>query len=159
MELMFEAKEPVKTEGKIFEKVNMNVLETNSLNPRTNKRKLRKYLVSVVGIAPCMVKQAIRDMDMTQIPRRNLKEMEAWIRKHAPEVPADLIRKSARAIKANPASPIGIIDPVARRNMQFMIDEQRRAEEEDAIDKAFDETYGEGATLEDAVAQKWSGTW
>ena len=138
MEIMFEERTEEFAEGSKFEKVTMNVLDTGTLNPRTNKRKVRKYLVSVVGIAPNMVKKAMLDLDMVAIPRKNLRTMREWIKRHAPEVEVANINVAARLIKANPDHPIGIIDPKLRKVTQELQDAERDLAEAKAIDRALD---------------------
>jgi hypothetical protein len=104
--------------SKHFEHVPTDMLETFSLVPRTNKRKIRKYLVVHVGIAPSMVKRAMRDLDLIEIPRKNLAVMREWIKWNATEVPAKDIRTAARMIKASPASRLGVLCGKTRHELR-----------------------------------------
>lgn len=136
MEIMFEGASHGTDSGRVFERVNMNVLDTGTLNPRTNKRKVRKYLVTVVGIAPAMVKRAMLELDMVGVPRKNLSVMREWIKRHAPEVDVRDVNKAARMVKASPSHPIGILDGKLRRATQLEHDLEKARREADAIDKA-----------------------
>lgn len=123
MEFMFEAAEPVKVKDDgVLEQVKMSVLDTESLCPRTNRRKIRAYLVRVVGVHPTLVKRAMRDLDLVQAPRRTLRELKDWMSRHAPEVDKADYSHTAWAVKNHPESPHGVICGYRRRRVQIMQD-------------------------------------
>ena len=123
MEFMFEAAEPVKLKDDgIFEQVKMSVLDTESLCPRTNRRKIRAYLVRVVGVHPTKVKQAMRNLDLVQAPRRTLRELKDWMSRHAPEVDKADYSHTAWAVKNHPESPHGVLCGFRRRRVQVLQD-------------------------------------
>lgn len=135
MQFMFEASEPYKLkEDGILEQVNVNVLETDSLCPRTNRRKIRVYLIRECGIHPAWVKKALRDLDLVQAPRRTLRELKDWMTRHAPEVAKEDYGHTAWAVKTHPESPYGVLCGFRRRRVQQLQDaenaRQQKLEEE-----------------------------
>lgn len=56
--------------GKTLTSVECIRCETNSLHPRTNRRKLRKFAVDVLGIKPHYVKMFLKDYMGLWTPER-----------------------------------------------------------------------------------------
>lgn len=141
MQFMFEEKLLDKIGG--LEKVSMCVLDTESLNPRTNRRKLRAFFVRHCGVAPCMVKKAFHDMDLATVPRRTLKETRAWIRRYAPEIADDEVNLYARLVHKHPASPLGELRGGVRRVLQAQMEVEKALRIQESMDRAIARKYGD----------------
>lgn len=51
-----------KSKGETVDRIGVESIETNSLHPRTNKRKLREILQKRYGIHPTMLKWAMKQL-------------------------------------------------------------------------------------------------
>lgn len=51
-----------KSKGETLDRIGVDSLETESLHPRTNKRKLREALIKRYGVHPTMVKWAMKQL-------------------------------------------------------------------------------------------------
>lgn len=134
MQFMFE--EALLEKTGVFEKVSMCVLDTGTLNPRTNRRKLRAFFVRHCKVHPAMVKKAMHDMDLATVPRRTLRETRTWIRRYAPEIKPDEVNLYARLVHKHPASPLGILDGRTRRQAEILVAEEEAQRVRESIDRA-----------------------
>lgn len=114
-------------EGGVLESVQCLQLDTNSFCPRSNRRKIRAFLVRYCGVKPNKVKAAMKKLDWQTPPRRTRSVLKEWVRKQGDVAEKDLNR-ATMMIKHSPGSMLGIIDGVERRATQKLYEAERKAE-------------------------------